>query len=108
MINELANLSPEERGKIVAQNLTRLSSSASYYEDYFETWKICYKIYRAIKDDAESDDEPNLFIPLAYGIVEDAIARLVVPFLQKLSISVKPNNIFKTLFIKIKPFFRFI
>ena len=89
MKNLLDGMSPEERKKKVAKQIDRLQKSAKYYDIYFENWKIYYKMYYALKDDSADTDEPNMLVPVAYGIVEDAIARTVVPLLQKLPISVR-------------------
>ena len=88
MRNLLLELDTEARKKLVTKQLKRLTSSANFYEPYFERWKVYYKLYHSIKEEAESD-EPDILIPLAYSIVEDAVARLVIPFLQKLPILVK-------------------
>lgn len=89
MKNLLLTLSDEEKKKLVAKQQKRLVSSSKYYQPYFDKWKVFYKLYHSLKDDAVNTEEPNILIPLAYSIVEDAVARLVIPFLQKLPISVK-------------------
>lgn len=91
MRNLLLELNEEQRKKLVAKQLKRLSTSAKFYEPYFERWKVFYKLYHSIKEEAESD-EPDILVPLAYSIVEDAVARLVIPFLQKLPIHVKAKS----------------
>jgi hypothetical protein len=85
----LAKMDEEQRKKLVDKQLKRLGASARYYQDYFTKWKNFYKMYYSLKDDAVDTDEPNIWVPIAYGIVEDAVARLVVPLLQKLPVSVK-------------------
>ena len=89
MKNLLLDLSPEQKKALAAKQHKRLTSSAKFYSSYFDKWKIYYKMYHSIKDAAADTDEPNMLIPVAYGIVEDAVARLAIPLLQKLPISVR-------------------
>jgi hypothetical protein len=89
MKNLLEELSPEARRKLVEKQNRRLQSSSKYYDGYFAKWKTFYKLYHSLKDDAGDSEEPNILVPMAYGIVEDAVSRLVVPFLQKLPINVR-------------------
>lgn len=89
MRNLLEEMNQDQKEKLVAKCVKRLSKSYKYYYEYFENWKIYYKMYYSLKDAAAETDEPNMLVPVAYGIVEDAVARLVVPILQKLPIVVK-------------------
>lgn len=93
MKNLLLELSPEAKKALVAKQMKRLTSSAKYYQPYFDKWTTFYMMYHSIKKEAESTDEPDILIPIAYSIVEDAIARLVVPFLQKLPINVRAKAV---------------
>lgn len=89
MKNLLETLDEKARKALAEKQAKRLDASAKYYDPYFERWKVFYKMYHALKEDVDDTDEPNAWIPVAYGIVEDAIARLVTPLLQKLPITVK-------------------
>lgn len=89
MKNLLEKLDEKAREELAAKQMRRLEASAKYYDPYYERWKVFHKMYHALKEDVDDTDEPNAWIPVAYGIVEDAIARLVTPLLQKLPITVK-------------------
>jgi len=89
MKNLLLELSDDAKKALVAKQQKRLTSSAKFYSSYFDKWKIFYKMYHSIKEAAADTDEPNMLIPIAYGIVEDAVARLAIPILQKLPVSVR-------------------
>ena len=91
MENTLLKLSEDDKLKLVLQTRKRLDSSLKYYSVKRETWRKCYKIYRAIKDE-RSDDEPNIGLAVAFGLVEDIVARIVGPALGKLNIMVKPKR----------------
>lgn len=93
MENNLSKLSADEKEKIISSTLRRINASYKYYLNDYDNAEKCYKIYHRISDGVVSEDEPNIFLPTAYGIVEDAVARLAIPLLQKLSINVKPKKI---------------
>jgi len=80
---------PKKREELVELAKKRYKLSKDFFSPKHEIWVRCYKIYRALADAVDNPDEENMFIPYAYGIVEDIVARLVEPMLQKMS--VKPQ-----------------
>ena len=62
------------KGDIVKITNQRLRSSGDYYKDRLDTAIRCYKIYRAIKDEVDDDDETNTGACYAFGIIEDTVA----------------------------------
>jgi len=91
IINPLT-LSEKERSKIVNTIKERFINSRDYYQDKFDTWVRCYKIYKAIADAVDKEEEINIFIPYAFGIIEDIVARTVDPLLDKLPIKAVAKN----------------
>jgi hypothetical protein len=80
---------PNERKRLVDLAKKRYSASKAYFSPKHEIWVRCYKIYRALADATDNPDEENMFIPYAFGMIEDIVSRLVEPLLQKLP--VKPQ-----------------
>lgn len=73
---------PKEREKLVELTIKRAKMSAEYVRPWHEKWVRYYKIYRALADAAEDPDEPNIFIPYAFGIIEDIVSKITEPILQ--------------------------
>lgn len=84
--------SENERLELVNLVKRRYRMSSSFFKGKFEIWTRCYKIYRALADYKDDSDEPNLFIPYAFGIVEDIVARMTEPIFQKLPIRPRPKR----------------
>lgn len=82
-----------EREKLVILAKKRYQLSKSYFSPKHEIWVRCYKIYRALADAVDDPDEENMFIPYAFGIVEDIVSRLSEPMLQKMSIKPQARSI---------------
>lgn len=80
---------PKKREDLVNLAKKRYSISKDYFSPKHEIWVRCYKIYRALADAVDNEDEENLFIPYAYGMIEDIVARITEPLLQKMP--VKPQ-----------------
>jgi hypothetical protein len=80
------SLSNKEKEEIVKQFQSRYKDSYNYYQDKFDTFIRCYKIYKAIADYVDDPDEENIFIPYAYGLIEDIVSRSTDPILDKLPI----------------------
>jgi hypothetical protein len=76
----------KEQEEIVKKFQSRYKDSYNYYQDKFDTFIRCYKIYKALADYTDNPDEENIFIPYAYGLIEDIIARTTDPLLDKLPI----------------------
>lgn len=91
MKNILEGLNEEGRLKLAEKIRKHTHASAQFYKDEKEEWEEYEKIYQNIQDETD-DEEPNMLVPLAFGIVEDAVARNATPFLQKLPIQVKPKE----------------
>lgn len=92
MENLLESHSSEEKKKLIQQSRKRLDASLKYYQSKRDKWRKFYKIYRTIKDEQGDDDEPNIMIGVAFGLIEDIVARLAAPMLGKLNIRVKPKK----------------
>ena len=74
------------RQKLVDLAKKRYTLSKNFFSPKHEIWVRCYKIYRALADAVDDPDEENIFIPYAFGMVEDIVARLTEPVLQKMVI----------------------
>jgi len=84
---------PKKRQEIVDLAKKRYNLSKEYFSPKHEIWVRCYKIYRALADAVDDPDEENMFIPYAYGMVEDIVARLTEPVLQKMSIKPQARSL---------------
>ena len=92
MENSLLNLTPEQKKEIVSDVIKKQEASFSYYEPKRRVWEKQYKKYRAMKDEVAKEGEPDLKIALAFGIVEDLVARLIDNVIGKMTILVKPKR----------------
>ncbi len=88
--------SDDKRQEIISLQKKRYSLSKEYFQPKHEVWVRCYKIYRALADTVDDPDEINLFIPLAFGIIEDIVARLTEPILQKFPIKPVAKSLMHT------------
>jgi len=73
---------PKERQALVSLTLKRVKMSHEYIRPWHEKWVRYYKIYRSISDAAQDEDEPNIFLPYAFGIVEQIVSKSTEPILQ--------------------------
>lgn len=60
----------------------RYAASSQYVKPWHERWVRFYKIYRAIADAVDDNDEVNFMISYAYGIVEDLVSKISEPIMQ--------------------------
>lgn len=60
----------------------RYMASAEYVKPWHERWVRFYKLYRAIADAVDDNDEVNFMISYAYGIVEDLVSKISEPIMQ--------------------------
>lgn len=67
---------PQKAADIVKKTSKRLTASYDYYKPRLDTMLRCYKIYRALKDTTDDDDETNTGPHYAFGIIEDSVAAL--------------------------------
>lgn len=81
-------ISEDEKKKLLDLGLKRLSASTSFFKDRRQDWERYYKIYRATPDDNQNSDEPNIFLPYAFGAVEGIVARITEPLLAKFAIKI--------------------
>lgn len=81
-------VSEDEKKKLLDLGLKRFQASTSFFSGRRQDWERYYKIYRASPDDNQNADEPNIFLPYAFGAVEGIVARIVEPLLAKFSIRV--------------------
>lgn len=73
----------EERQKLIGTAQARYIRSRQYFRSWHEKWVRFYKVYRAIKDAAgDEEDEPNTFLPYAFGIIENIVAKAVEPLFK--------------------------
>lgn len=93
MENLLSAYTESDKKKLIEQSRRRLDASLKYYRQKRDKWRKFYKIYRCIKDESGDDDEPNIMIGVAFGLIEDIVARLAGPMLGKLNIRVKPKKL---------------
>ena len=73
---------PKERERLVNLIRKRAQMSYDYFKPWQEKWVRFYKIYRAISDAVLDSDEPNIFLPYAFGVVENALSTVIEPILQ--------------------------
>lgn len=83
---------PQERLKLIELAKKRYRISKDYFSPKHEIWVRCYKIYRALADAVDDPEEENMFIPYAFGMIEDIVSRLVEPVLQKLPVHPKARS----------------
>ena len=74
--------SRQEYDKIISQFGKRVIRSSSYIRPFQEKWVRFYKIWRTFKDQVQNSDEPNSFLPYAYGIIEKITSRTVEAILK--------------------------
>lgn len=78
----LHDLDNAQKEKVLKQQEERLTASVKYMETLYPQMLENYKKYRSIADPIVDDlgnevtDEPNLFVPYPYGIVESELPRL--------------------------------
>lgn len=84
---------PAKRKELVDLAKKRYQLSKDFFSPKHEIWVRCYKIYRALADAVDDPDEENMFIPYAFGMIEDILARLTEPLLQKLPIKPQARSI---------------
>ena len=77
---------PKARVELVNLAKKRYNLSKDFFSPKHEIWVRCYKIYRALADAVDDDTEENLFIPYAYGMIEDIVSRVTEPLLQKMPV----------------------
>lgn len=86
-------LTPEKLEELKKQGLTRYRYSKNFHASFRQRWVRYYKIWRSIKDvidDIEDSDEPNDFVPYAFGLIEDMTAKVCEP-LYKMRPPCKPT-----------------
>ena len=89
MLNQIPQ-DPKEKLDLINLAEKRFKQSTGHFRDIRDAWVRFYKIYRALKDAAEEDsDEPDTFLPYAYGIIENVVSKAIEP-LFKLKPPCKP------------------
>ena len=84
---------PKEKAALVDMAHKRYTKSTEYFQPWHEKWVRYYKVYRAIQDEVEDSDEPNTFLPYAFGIVENIVAKATEPlFAMKPPCKVRPKR----------------
>lgn len=81
-LNPVQALDPKKREDLVKLAQSRMDKAVRWIRPWHEKWVRFYKIYRAIKDAVDDDDEPNIFLPYCYGIIEDVVSKMVEPLLK--------------------------
>jgi len=78
----LHDLSDKQKEDLIEQQRQRLDSSTRFMETLYPQMLDNFKKYRSISDPIKDDlgreilDEPNIFVPYPYGIVESELPRL--------------------------------
>lgn len=72
-----AELGVKEKKELVDLALKRAKISSKFFRPFHEKWVRFYKIYRSLADAVYDSDEPNLFLPYAYGIIEDMVPSVI-------------------------------
>mgnify|MGYP001612784068 CR=1 FL=1 len=91
MPNELPQTQAEKL-QLVSTVEKRFIRSSSYTSPWREEWVRYYKIWRTMLDKQMDSDEPNSFLPYAYGIIEKLTSRTVEAII-KTRLPVKPRHI---------------
>ena len=92
MENLLRGHSQEKKSEIAKDVRLKYTLSRDFYSEKFALFKRLYKEYRAMRDDADDDNDWTIKIALAYGLVENIVARIVPTRLGKLTVEVKPKK----------------
>lgn len=92
MENLLQGHSPEKRSEIAKDARLKFTISRDYYSDKFALFQRLYKEYRAMRDDADNDNDWSIKIALGFGLVENIVARIVPANMGKLSVEIKPKR----------------
>lgn len=74
---------PALEKQLVETAAKRLRASDEFYGDRLDAMIRCYKIYRAIRDASDDDEEFNAGANYAFGMIEDAVAALSESILTK-------------------------
>ena len=92
MENTLLKMDAAARLAVVNDVKKRQESSMNYYDPKRREWERQYKKYRAMQDTVAEEDEPDIKIAIAFGMVEDIVARIVDNVIGKLTVMVKPKR----------------
>ena len=89
---------PEADKDIIRLINKRMNESWNFCEDYFESAKGYYKLYRSYKDKKKNKWESNIFVPYTFTLIENSVAREMTtefsksPFCSVVTVTSNPEN----------------
>lgn len=93
-VNLVLSMDQKEKVRLVDLAKTRYLRSVAAYGTKMDSWVRFYKIWRSIKDSVLDSDEPNSFLPYAYGIIAHATSKITEPlFKLRPPCKVKPKHL---------------
>lgn len=81
-MNLVSGMTPQRKEELVSIAKLRYERGIAWMRPKAEAWVRYYKIYRAMKDSSYDEDEPNTFLPYAYGVVMYAVSKVVEPLFK--------------------------
>lgn len=74
--------SQAEKDDLVNLAMRRYQRAANNIQPWFEKAVRFYKIWRSLQDAVEDEDEPNTFLPYAFGLIEQIVYKASEPILK--------------------------
>lgn len=92
MDNQLKDMDEAKRTETVKLWVTRFNYSRTHFEDQFSKMHRMMRIYEALGDADVGEDEYNIALCYAFGLVEKTTSKIVNGMLRRLSINIHPRS----------------
>lgn len=92
MENKLEDMLEAQRTETVKQWVTRYNYSRNHFQEQFSKMERMLRIYEALGDADVEEDEYNIALAYAFGLVEKTTSKITNAMLRRLAINVHPRS----------------